>query len=89
MVSQMTFDLVLLSAAFNGLLAGFSLNKVVVELPTGRRIGAPLFSRFSRAADLTNGLILYPALGLTSPALVLATAGLLFGASDTTGQSGR
>ena len=74
---ELVAPLLLLAVGFNGLLAGVSLNKSTVELPAGRRIGPLAFSEFSRAADLGNGRILYPLLGLVSPSLVLAAGPLV------------
>ncbi|HEV2428318.1 MAG TPA: hypothetical protein VGV64_00515 [Thermoplasmata archaeon] len=69
-----TFWVVLLwiAAGTSGLLAGIGLNKAAVELPAGRRLGSVEFARFSRQADLGNGLILYPIVGLAAPALTIA-----------------
>ncbi len=77
-VSQTLSERILLSVGSTGLLAGVSLNKTLVELPAGTKIGPRVFSRFSRAADLGNGRVLYPLLGLLSPVLVFAGAALVF-----------
>jgi hypothetical protein len=73
-VSDLGLALLLVAAVMNGLLAGVSLNKSVVELPAGRRIGSLAFASFSRAADLGNGLPYYAALGLMTPAISVAAA---------------
>ena len=64
----------------NGLLAGLSLNKSVVELPAGKRLGSVAFSRFSREADLRNGLPLYAALGVVTPVLTVLGAAWMMAA---------
>ncbi len=73
-VSDLGLALLLAAAVMNGLLAGVRLNKSVVELPAGRRIGSVAFASFSRAADLGNGLPFYAALGLMTPAVSVAAA---------------
>jgi len=69
-----TFQWSLLAAAtiFNGILAGGSLIKSVVELPARRTIGLPAMAAYHRAADLRTGFWIYPALGLGAPALTIA-----------------
>ena len=56
----------------NGILAGGSVIKSVVELPARRAIGLPAMAAYHRAADLHTGLWVYPALGLAAPALTIA-----------------
>lgn len=75
--------LLLIAAGTSGLIAGIGLNKVAVELPAGRRLGSVEFARFSRQADLGNGRILYPLLGLAAPALTIAAAADLADAPAT------
>src|SRR5690348_16212782 len=55
----------------SGLLAGISLDKSLVQLPTRHRMGVVAFAAFSRAADMGRGLIWYPLLGLGAPVLIL------------------
>jgi hypothetical protein len=76
-VSDVGLILLLIATIMNGLLAGLSLNKSVVELPAGRRMGSLAFSQFSRAADLGNGLPFYAALGLMTPAITILAAALV------------
>src|SRR2546427_3991655 len=57
---------------FNGILAGGSLIKSVVELPARRTIGLPAMAAYHGAADLRTGFWIYPALGLGAPALTIA-----------------
>lgn len=56
----------------NGLLAGLSLDKVIVQLPARRRIGATAYAAYARAADLGNGIAFYPAVGVGAAALTIA-----------------
>jgi len=56
---------VLLIAAVltNGLIAGASLDRSVVQLPARRKIGVPAYSAYSVAHELEGvGLIWYPGL---------------------------
>lgn len=66
----MTFALVL-ALTLNGMLAGMTVDQSVKQLPARKRIGAAAFSRYSRAADLQNGVPLYAFFGLGAPASCL------------------
>src|SRR5258706_14190966 len=70
------FVLVLILAAtvVTGLLAGASLDKAIVQLPARQRMGVVAFSAFSRANDLGNGLIVYPAFGISAALLTIIAA---------------
>jgi hypothetical protein len=50
------------------------LDKSLVQLPARHRIGVVAFAAFSRANDLGNGLILYPALGIGAALLTILAA---------------
>jgi hypothetical protein len=56
----------------DGILAGLSLDKVIVQLPARRRIGVTAYAAYARAADLGNGVAFYAAAGVDAPALTLA-----------------
>src|SRR2546428_12172166 len=71
-VSTLEWSLLGAATIFNGILAGGSLLKSVVELPARRTIGLPAMAAYHRAADLRTGLWIYPALGLGAPALTIA-----------------
>jgi len=58
------------------ILAGAALDQVVVYIPAGRHIGARAYATYLRAADLTNGRVLYPLVGLASNAALITTFGL-------------
>jgi hypothetical protein len=47
----------------DGILAGLSLDKVIVQLPARRRIGVTAYAAYARAADLGNGIALLPVCG--------------------------
>ncbi len=67
---------VLIAAALaNGLIAGASLDRSVVQLPARRKIGVPAYSAYSVAHELEGvGLIWYPVLGIGSALLTIAAA---------------
>src|SRR5262249_15947113 len=70
--------LLIAAALANGLIAGASLDRSVVQLPARHKIGVPAYSAFTVAHELEGvGLVWYPVLGigsalLTIPAPVLA-----------------
>src|SRR5437016_2187187 len=64
--SSLEWGLLVAATVPNGILAGGSLIKCVVELPARRIIGQPAMAAFHRAADLQTGFLIYPALGLGS-----------------------
>ena len=68
----------------DGLLAGLSLDKVIVQLPARRRIGAVAYAAYARSADLGNGVAYYAALGVGAAALTIAA----FAAAAARGSSG-
>jgi hypothetical protein len=70
----MTILLATLAVLINGLLGGLSLDRSLVALPAWRRVGVRGWAAFSRHADLGNGLVLYPLLGIGGPLLSIATA---------------
>jgi hypothetical protein len=58
--------------AADGILAGLSLDKVIVQLPARRRIGVTAYAAYARAADLGNGVAFYAAAGVSAAALTVA-----------------
>ena len=78
-----TLGLLIASLAFNGLLTGATLDQAIKQLPARRKIGAVAYSDYSRAADLGNGLIWYPVMGVGTAVLTVVTGavGLSDGAS--------
>lgn len=71
---DLTLLLIALAGLVNGLLAGMSLDKAVVQLPARKRMGIPAFAAFSLANDLGNGLVAYPVLGIAAALLSLLAA---------------
>jgi hypothetical protein len=71
---DITFILILAATVVTGLLAGASLDKAIVQLPARHRMGVVGFAAFSRAADLGNGLIVYPILGISAALLTISAA---------------
>lgn len=67
--------------AFNGILAGLSLDQSVKQLPTRERIGISAYSAYSRAADLGPGRALYAIFGIAAAlfALIFAIEAWLLG----------
>jgi len=59
----------------NGVLAGASLDQSIKQLPARKKIGSIAYSKYSRAADLGNGIPFYATLGVSAAALTIA-AGL-------------
>jgi hypothetical protein len=74
-----TLALLIASFAANGLLTGATLDQAIKQLPARKAIGAVAYSDYSRAADLGNGLIWYPVLGVGTAVLsvVAAVVGLV------------
>lgn len=65
--------LLILSILTNGILAGASLDISFKQLPSRHRLGVISYTKFVRTADLGNGKILYPILGIGSALLTLIT----------------
>jgi hypothetical protein len=71
--------LIILATAFNGIVAGASLDQSIKQLPSRHKIGPKAFSAYSQAADLGNGIIWCAAVGIGSASLTVAAAiGILF-----------
>ena len=68
----------------DGLLAGLSLDKVIVQLPARRRIGAVAYAAYARSADLGNGIACYAIAGVGAAALTVAA----FAVAAALGSSG-
>jgi hypothetical protein len=63
----------------DGMLAGLSLDKVIVQLPARRRIGITAYAAYARAADLGNGIAFYAAMGVGAAVLTFAAFGMAAG----------
>ena len=78
MTINLTLTLILSATIATGLLAGASLDKAIVQLPARHRMGLVGFASFSKANDLGNGLIVYPALGISAALLTIIAALVAF-----------
>lgn len=64
MIRSLTRFCVVISNILGGLIAGASVNRYVVEVPAWRHMDIIQWANYSRHADLGNGFILYPFLGI-------------------------
>jgi hypothetical protein len=71
-VNEVVTGLALAALTADGLLAGLSLDKVVVQLPARQRMGVVAYAAYARSADLGNGVAYYAALGVSAAALTIA-----------------
>jgi hypothetical protein len=72
---------VLLAATLSSAIAcGATFDQTFKQLPARHRIGASAYAAYVRAADLGNGLIWYPLLGIATT--VLAIAAIVTGLLD-------
>ena len=85
MVSTLEQALLAATLILNGLLAGASLEKAIIQLPARRKIGLRAMAEYHRATDLGLGLFFYPPLGLGAPVLTWAAAAALFQGGDVSG----
>ena len=60
MASSVTRVLIITATTFSGFLAGANMDRIVIQMPAWRRVGVRAWAKFSRRADLGNGLIVYP-----------------------------
>jgi hypothetical protein len=51
-----------------------SLGRTLVEMPAWRHLGAEAWAAFSRRADLGNGAVMYPLVGIGGTVMILAAA---------------
>ena len=63
-----------IATILTGLLAGVTLDHVVVQFPARRKLGVNAFADFKRAADTGNGVILYPLLAIGEVIFTLLAA---------------
>jgi hypothetical protein len=57
-----------------GIVAGFSINRLLVDLPAWANLGSEQWAHFTRTADLGKGLVVYPAEGLAALACSVGAA---------------
>jgi hypothetical protein len=77
-MSDVIFILVLLATAFNGILAGASLDQSIKQLPARHRIGVAAYSAYTKASDLGNGILWYAFIGIGAALLTIAAAIMAF-----------
>jgi hypothetical protein len=75
---RVSLILIFLAVAFDGIVAGASLDQVIKQLPARHEIGPKAFSAYSQAADLSNGIIWYATIGKGSALFTVAAAISIF-----------
>lgn len=65
--------LLVLALAANGMITGATLDQAIKQLPARHDIGVEAYSAYSRAADLSQGVAWYGALGAGTALLTLVT----------------
>lgn len=73
-MTDLTLLLLLAATAFNGILAGASLDQSIKQLPARHRIGAAAYSTYAKASDLGNGVLWYAFIGIGAALLTIAAA---------------
>lgn len=68
-----TLFVIIAATAVDGFLAGASLDQSIKQLPARHKIGVLTFSKYSRAADLGNGILWYSLLGIGALLLTMAS----------------
>ncbi|MBV9180365.1 MAG: hypothetical protein JO356_03570 [Acidobacteria bacterium] len=69
---KLTRNLEIAATLCGAILAGGGLDRTVVAMPAWRKLGSRAWAKYSRHADLGNGLIFYPAVALGGFAFSLA-----------------
>ena len=73
--TTITITLIVLATAFNGILAGASLDQSIKQLPTRHKIGLKVFSAYSKESDLSRrGIIWYATIGIGGALLTIVAA---------------
>jgi hypothetical protein len=75
-VDSIVRDVAVAALLLSGILAGLSLDKVIVQLPARRRMGAVAYAGYARAADLGNGVVFYAVVGIAAAVLTVVAFGL-------------
>jgi hypothetical protein len=75
-VDSIVRDAAVAALLLSGVLAGLSLDKVIVQLPARHRMGAVAYAAYARAADLGNGVVFYAVTGIAAAVLTAAAFGL-------------
>lgn len=66
--------LIIAATILSGFLAGTTVDRFVVEFPAFKQLDISFWANYSRHADLGNGLFLYPAEGIGTFILLLASS---------------
>jgi hypothetical protein len=74
MDTDWTFVLLVAATATVGLLAGASLDQSIKQLPTRKKIGVVIYSQYSRASDLGQGILFYSILGISAAVMNITAA---------------
>jgi hypothetical protein len=64
--------LLIAATVTSAIACGATLDQTFKQLPARHRIGATAYTAYARAADLSNGLIWYPILGISTTLLCAA-----------------
>ncbi len=70
------FVVVVISVAAHVVLAGAGVDRVLVEMPARKKIGALAFAHYLRAKDLGNGRVVYPLAGILGWVSALVALGV-------------
>ncbi len=78
MTSPLILSLVIGATILDGFLAGGNVDRIIVQMPAWRQVGARAWAVYSRKADLGNGLFLYPFEAIGGAILTIAAAMAFF-----------
>jgi len=73
-MQNLIFILIVCAVALNGILVGASLDQSIKQLPARRQTSAVIYSAYSRASDLGNGIAWYVVIGIGSLLITVVTA---------------
>lgn len=73
-MQNLIFILIVCAVALNGILVGASLDQSIKQLPARRQTSAVIYSAYSRASDLGNGIAWYVIIGIGSLLITIVTA---------------
>jgi len=71
---RLTRGLVIANGFLSGLFVGGNVQRSLVDMPAWQHVGPVAWATFSRQADLGNGLIIFPIIGIGGMILVLVMA---------------
>ena len=72
--------LLIAATVTSAIACGATLDQTFKQLPARHRIGATAYTAYARAADLANGLIWYPIIGISTT--ILCAAAVVMGLID-------